>query len=315
MATAWFVLALGDDREHAGNDGYDDNPAERYSWDSTVPNHAQIAVGDRIVLWDKEGLIGYSVIEAVVTGTVMKKLYYCGECGRAGGLKRRLRDRPVFRCSKCLAVFDVPASKVEPVTTYESVHGEAWVDCRGLLSAAEVRALCDSPKSQLSMRRAKWETLRDALSETSPAESTVEPPSERAGVLPGGHRVMTVRTRIGQDSFRKELLRQHGERCAITGNTPAAALEAAHLYSYAESGEHHEHGGLLLRRDLHRLFDLGYVAVDPETGKLDISKAVREYPLYGDLHGCELRVALRPEHREWLGVHWAKHRGADKPRA
>jgi N-acyl homoserine lactone hydrolase len=42
-------------------------------------------------------------------------------------------------------------------------------------------------------------------------------------------------------------------------------LEAAHLYSYAASGVHHLDGGLLMRRDVHRLFDLGHHAVRPNS--------------------------------------------------
>ena len=44
---AWLVLAVGDDRQHGGNEGYDAGPAVHYSWDSTVPNHEAVAGGER----------------------------------------------------------------------------------------------------------------------------------------------------------------------------------------------------------------------------------------------------------------------------
>lgn len=68
MATnTWLVLAVGNDRQHGGNAGYDDVPDTHYSWDSTVANHGQISPGDFIVLWDKHRLIGASVIESIAT--------------------------------------------------------------------------------------------------------------------------------------------------------------------------------------------------------------------------------------------------------
>ncbi|MFD9881532.1 HNH endonuclease [Streptomyces alboflavus] len=315
MTTAWMVLALGDDREHAGNDGYDDNPAQHYSWDSTVLNSARLAVGDVIVLWDKAGLIGLSVIEAIDTDTATKPLYSCPQCHLAGGLKRRLRMKPVFRCSKCKHEFDDPIQKIQPVTTYRSRHGAQWVDARGLLSADEVRSLCDSPKSQLSMRAAQWEKLRDALKASSRPDiaDRVEPDSppsrhrRRRGALAGGHRIGESRQRNGQQGFRKRLLEEQGANCAFTGPAPASALDAAHLYSFAANGEHHEYGGLLLRSDIHRLFDSGAIAVNPDTDLLDVV-GLDNYPLYADLHGAPVLAALHDEHRVWLDAHWIEHR-------
>ena len=50
MATnTWLVLAVGNDRQHGGNAGYDDVPDTHYSWDSTVANHGQISLG--VLLW------------------------------------------------------------------------------------------------------------------------------------------------------------------------------------------------------------------------------------------------------------------------
>ncbi|MFH8991606.1 HNH endonuclease [Streptomyces sp. NPDC017940] len=84
---------------------------------------------------------------------------------------------------------------------------------------------------------------------------------------PTGRREARMRRRVGQEAFRARLFREQGEVCAFAGPTSADALEAAHLYSYAESGEHHEYGGLLLRSDIHRLFDLGHIAVDVASGR------------------------------------------------
>jgi hypothetical protein len=121
--------------------------------------------------------------------------------------------------------------------------------------------------------------------------------------LKGGHREALVRARIGQASFRQMLLDRYGEQCAFTGPTPLAALEAAHLYRYADLGRHDDHGGLLLRRDLHRLFDLGYIAVDSRS-TISVDRQLRPYPLYAELHGKPLKVATSARQRAWLAEHW-----------
>lgn len=72
--------------------------------------------------------------------------------------------------------------------------------------------------------------------------------------------------RIGQPAFRAELARKYGPIGAFSGPAPAEAREACHLYSYAEIGHHDIEGGLLLRRDLHRLFDQGPLTVVNSAG-------------------------------------------------
>ncbi|MFI2298387.1 HNH endonuclease [Actinacidiphila glaucinigra] len=311
MTNAWLVLVVGDDRrQHVGNDGYDDNPRYRYSWDSTVPNHARVAVGHVIALWDGKVLIGVSVIHDIATGTEEKTIYFCPECERAG-FKRRRRMAPAYRCYQCEALFDTPGQKTKPVTTYRSHHGQSWIDGRGLLTGDELRNLCDSPSSQLSMRPMRWEKLQDALLERTGEELLPDTEDDEWVPLPAGHKVSKVRVRKGQSAFRDRLLDKQGHQCAMTGPAPAAALEAAHLYSYAESGEHHDYGGLLLRRDIHRLFDLGQIAVDPATGLIYVAPSLRAYPVYEQLHGRPLTVQLRPEHRVWLEAHWLSMRASE----
>ncbi|WP_407080019.1 HNH endonuclease [Arthrobacter jinronghuae] len=118
-----------------------------------------------------------------------------------------------------------------------------------------------------------------------------------------------MRVRKGQTLFRKSLIDRYGTTCAFTGECPLEVLEAAHLYSYGAVGEHHEYGGLLLRRDLHRLFDCGKVAVNPASLVLDIADELHSYVLYQQLHGSKLRVGISASQRGWLEDHWKQHRG------
>jgi putative restriction endonuclease len=80
----------------------------------------------------------------------------------------------------------------------------------------------------------------------------------------------------------------YGRACSVTGEHSLPVLEAAHIRPYALDGTHQVSNGLLLRSDLHRLFDRGYVTVTPDL-RLEVSARLREdysngrtyYPLRG----------------------------------
>ncbi len=118
--------------------------------------------------------------------------------------------------------------------------------------------------------------------------------TSRAGQAQRPDRVMReIAQRRGQAAFRAGLLAAYERRCAITGDTAEAVLEAAHIDPYSESGCNDFSNGLLLRADVHTLFDLHLLAVDP-TGRLEVSARLRE-PSYAQLAGAALTV---PRHRD-----------------
>ena len=77
-------------------------------------------------------------------------------------------------------------------------------------------------------------------------------------------------------------------------------LEAAHIQPYASGGEHRVPNGLLLRRDIHRLFDRGYVTVTPDA-RFEVSWALRDEfangRTYYALHGGNVRLPSRADER------------------
>ena len=73
-----------------------------------------------------------------------------------------------------------------------------------------------------------------------------------------------IRPRLGQRAFRALVTDVYGRRCAVTGERTLPVLEAAHIRPYSEGGVHDERNGLLLRGDIHTLFDRGYVTVTPD---------------------------------------------------
>lgn len=84
-----------------------------------------------------------------------------------------------------------------------------------------------------------------------------------------------VPQRLGQQSFKAVVLDAYERRCAITGDKIRPVLQAAHIRPVHRGGEHRIDNGLLLRSDVHTLYDRGYLAVDPSY-RLIVSPRLRE---------------------------------------
>jgi putative restriction endonuclease len=70
-----------------------------------------------------------------------------------------------------------------------------------------------------------------------------------------------IAPRLGQGGFRLAVLDAYHDACAVTGERSLPVLDAAHIIPYGRGGEHEVSNGISLRRDLHRLFDLGFVTI------------------------------------------------------
>jgi len=84
-----------------------------------------------------------------------------------------------------------------------------------------------------------------------------------------------ARARLGQGAFRVLVTEAYQKRCAITDERTLSVLEAAHIQPFADEGPNRVCNGLLLRSDLHILFDRGYVTVTPDL-RVHVSKRIRE---------------------------------------
>ncbi|AYF75131.1 HNH endonuclease [Nocardia yunnanensis] len=303
---AWLVLVKSDYRRLSSGDLYDDEASTHYSWDSRVPNFRQVKPGDIIAVWDERELIGASVIESIAEGVGNRPLARCPRC-RKTNIERRTTLTPTFRCYECKATFDEPELEDAQVRTFRSTHSQGWVDLTGTLSGTELRALCVKPRSQNSIREIHWDEFERAVRASAVGDPLL-PVATTAAQIRGGHLLRPVRVRLGQAGFRAELLRRFGDNCAFSGPLPRPALEACHLYSYAEVGHHDPHGGILLRRDLHSLFDRGLIAVD--SGIIDVAEQIRTYPLYKQLHRRPFGIDPTPKQRSWLQMHWNEFRSA-----
>ena len=100
---------------------------------------------------------------------------------------------------------------------------------------------------------------------------------------------ISIARRQGQPQFRQSLLEAYNYRCAITGCDAQEALEAAHIIPYSETENNHPSNGLLLRADIHTLFDLNLITINPETMQVRFAPSLRRTS-YGEMDGKYLQV-------------------------
>ena len=101
-----------------------------------------------------------------------------------------------------------------------------------------------------------------------------------------------VQTRQGQQGFRDDLIRTYGGRCFVTGCRELAALEAAHIRAVRNKGRHSARNGMLLRADIHNLFDRGLFVID-KNYVVTLHPRIKKDPCYRDLDGKDLRAAAK----------------------
>ncbi len=119
---------------------------------------------------------------------------------------------------------------------------------------------------------------------------------------------LLVRPRLGQGTFRIAVLDAYRRSCAVSGEHSLPVLDAAHIKPFSESGPHAVSNGLLLRADIHRLYEMGYVTVAPD-GRFQVSRRLKDdfengrtyYPLHGRRIQLPVHPGERPDPRllEW----------------
>jgi hypothetical protein len=138
-------------------------------------------------------------------------------------------------------------------------------------------------RADITSRSSKGATLgKNSYEATSTVSIPAGAPAETKRSL------QAIAIRRGQPAFRKLLMYAYGGACAVTGCTEIAALEAVHIYPFSKKGRYAAANGLLLRADLHTLFDAGLWAIEPNTRQIRISREITDKN-YQRLNGRRIR--------------------------
>ncbi|MBN2239290.1 MAG: HNH endonuclease [Dehalococcoidales bacterium] len=136
--------------------------------------------------------------------------------------------------------------------------------------------------------RSIWQQLQTSVA----LNSSVGEEAQRYGAP------TVIYPRLGQGSFRVLVTDAYDRKCAVTNERTLPALDAAHIKPYSEEGSHTVNNGILLRKDLHALFDAGYITISPHMD-LEVSKKIREEYENGRdyyrLHGSKIRLPSKPQ--------------------
>lgn len=138
------------------------------------------------------------------------------------------------------------------------------------------------------------QALRGVLEENG--RLTVEEPllpTEEAVVAEGKRVEQVLRViREGQAEFRKRLITHYGAVCMVTGTAQASVIDAAHIVPYNGASTNALSNGLLLRKDIHALFDAGLLTIGPDL-IVYVSAGVDD-PFYRSLDGKDLTLTAPP---------------------
>jgi putative restriction endonuclease len=158
--------------------------------------------------------------------------------------------------------------------------------------------------------QALWQAVTDRLSVSARENVDLGPATVSAVESARYGEPVLVRPRLGQGTFRVIVTDTYERRCTITGERTLPVLDAAHIKPYASGGPHDPENGLLLRSDLHTLFDQAYITVDAKDLKVVVSSRIREEfengRDYYQLHGRSIRLPRETSNlpsREYLAFH------------
>ncbi|WP_435137695.1 HNH endonuclease [Pseudopelagicola sp. nBUS_19] len=106
----------------------------------------------------------------------------------------------------------------------------------------------------------------------------------------------SIATRRGQANFRGKLLSAYQFKCAISRTGVTSVLEAAHIIPYRGPATNHVGNGILMRADLHTLYDLGMISIDPKSFRVAVAPALLDSP-YKAYHN--IKLLLPEKEKDW----------------
>lgn len=296
--------------QYGGKLRYDDDPARIYRYDSTVPNSRWVSSGDLVLLRDRKVLLGAGRVERIESGSGSRKRRRCPVCNIATIKERRVAS-PKWRCRRGHTFAEAREDEIT-VDLYEAHYGSTFLPANDQISAAEIRKVAMGRSDQQSIRELEPGKLEGLLMKSFPesealltefiqsisvvaddADVTVDStgkyqftPSfsdDRTRVL------RAIKERRGQASFRKKLKKRYEGKCVVSGCDLFDVLEAAHIWPYRGPKDNHPGNGLLLRADLHTLFDLDLLGIHPDTLCVSIAKKAKRSD-YVTFDGARLDV-------------------------
>ncbi len=238
-------------------------------------------------------------------------------------IKERQTRVPRYRCNQGHE-FDQPRIDVTDVVKYAAHYSNTFVESADAVPVAQLKSAARRPSDQLSIEEIDVAVLESSLVSTypktrsvlaqffqtiglGPSDAAEQEQTEFTGSLSDSRAMVlrAIKARRGQKQFRDELIAKYNGTCVFTGCKILAVLEAAHVWPYRGDVDNNAANGLLLRADIHTLFDLDLIAIQPAALTISIAPTLESAIEYSHLHGAQLTLggadapASGPISRRW----------------
>jgi putative restriction endonuclease len=299
-----FKYVTDENRSYRSIDTYSDKLEAKYVYDNFVPNNKQVSQGDIAIILDKSNILGFARIDSIAEEASTKKRGRCPTCS-VTNFEARKNKNPLYRCNNGHE-FSNFNEEVVPSKSYTASYGTSFIKLNSKVPISKLRPYyANNYNRNMSIQLVDVrffdgdyehviKTLRNATGYILPAEAanTAQEPNSNENYSPGDDDeresiTRQIKARRGQQQFRDALRARYGNICMITKCELLDVLEAAHIKPYRGSNDNHPGNGLLLRSDIHTLFDLNLIGIKPETMEIFIhpSAMIQEYQQY---HGSKL---------------------------
>ena len=258
---AWSFKAIEKDGlRYWGNDGYHDDSSVFYRYNNSVPNYKNVKEGDIVIIRDREKVLGISIVEKLESRNTTKTIFKCPHEGcNAKKIRPRETIKPKWRCDNGHE-FAEQKIVLEPATEFIANYGSSF---QKLEDVTLLQLKSESPRYniQLSIQEVnvQWaQGLLETQTSTIYPLTAGEADDDTPDLLEDDQRKIIdrqIKQRRGQKAFRDTLISQTA-KCAVTGCKIVDILEAAHITAYKNDTHNHISNGLLLRCDMHTLYDL-----------------------------------------------------------
>lgn len=212
-----------------------------------------------------------------------------------GAIKGRLTTWARTRGLTTTAIAEIPALSEFVALSEKLRQTPEFLDRNKTGNGMYAAALSNYQKYLQSIELLREKKLADYgphLLQVAKIETEASEPFDPKNQEDGRARVLReIVQRRGQAKFRKTLIIAYNGRCAITGCSVTPLLEAAHITPYLGPDTNSITNGLLLRADIHTLWDLGLIAVDPKLRNVWVSPKITD-TTYSVLTGASLMLPL-----------------------
>jgi putative restriction endonuclease len=253
---------------------FETDPAKATVW-WRIASHRAAKIGDRVYLFkqgnDPRGIFG---VGSIIDGPELRE----SPTDREG-----VRHRALVRFERLV---DPTRDFLLPLEGNRDIILQSLID-----AAASGNSVPETVFVELERRLASMLPTVNPLLESDQADDASFDPDSSSDE--GERALRAIRIRRGQPKFRAALLEAYESCCAVTGCAVLDVLEAAHIAPYMGSHTNHVTNGLLLRADIHTLFDCGLLSIHPHTRRVVVAKSL-EASSYGKLSERPLRRPKNP---------------------